>query len=188
MGTLETDIASAPAENNLLHFGTTFSYGSKIYEIEGVDSFFRIAVDTPDGICLAQNVASTEGNLNIKKLFERADFKHNVEAIKIFDHFQREKLSQIKPEDMEKLIDELSLSSKAELENEDYEKIARSQSEEKSFKLVFKLKDSPDYTLYIIPEMNISMIGDSRLYLPHTFNELFNNYFEDLKQGAPLMY
>ena len=188
LGDLEIDIASNPAENNRLDFGTTFASGSEIYAIEGVNSFFRIAVKTPDGICIAQNVASVEGAFDIAKLFESADFLNNTDSIEIWDHFDREKLSQINEEDIESFLKEVALSKKAELSDEDYQAIGKAQSDGKSFRIVLKMKDAPDYKLYIIPEMNISMIGDSRLYLPETFDESFGSYFADLKQGPPVMY
>ena len=188
LGSLDIDIASNPAENNKLDLGTTFASGSEIYEVEGVDSFFRIAVNTPDGICIAQNVASVEGTFDIAKLFESADFLNNTESIEIWDHFDREKLSEINEKDIESFLKEAALSKKAELSDEDYQAIGKAQSEGKSFRIVLKLKDAPDYKLYIIPEMNISMIGDSRLYLPDTFNESFGSYFADLRQGPPIVY
>lgn len=92
-------------------------------------------------------------------------------------------LADFPSSEIEALIDTLAQSMPAQLSDEDYQQIAKEQNEGQSYQLFFSLNDGTIYHLYVIPSLEIAMIGDGRYVLPESFAEDFGSLFEGLSQN-----
>ena len=70
----------------------------------------------------------------------------------------------------------------AALAEEDYLAIARAQTEGESYQLLLDLNDGTTVSLYVLPSLQIAMIGDCRYTLPDSFSEKFGDLFDGLTQ------
>ena len=73
----------------------------------------------------------------------------------------------------------------AELDSDGYQQIAQAQREGLSYRLSFDLSDGTKYWLYVIPALDIAMIGDGRYTLPDTLSGQFGGLFDGLEQTPP---
>lgn len=185
LGTIVYDIQAAPKENGKLDFAATFALGGTVYQLRTYDPAFRIAVKLDGNYYIAENVDTVDGSdVDMAAYFETADFEKTVKEIQIYDHFGREKLETVKGSKVSKMIALLSQVHPAELSNEDFERIGKAQKNGKSFLVVFRLADTTQFQLYVIPSMSIAMIGDNRYRLPEAFQNDFGTLFGSLKQSV----
>lgn len=183
LGTLEYDIASDPQTHAGKEFSTTFALEGTLYEMAGYHPDFRIAVKWNGAYYICQSVGLTDNSpLNIQEYFETARFPETINDIAIYDHSGREMLGDFPQNKTASLISILSQAEPADLSEEDYEQIAHAQREGKSFRLVFELNDGTSYSLYVIPSLDIAMIGDSRYALPEAFADNFGALFDGFCQ------
>lgn len=183
LGTLEYDIQADPQTNGKKEFSTTFALGGTVYEMTEYNSDFRIAVQWEENFYICQTVGLTDNTpMNIAEYFEAAHFPETINEISIYDHAGNEMLADVPSEEIEALIDTLVQSTPAELSNEEYRQISTAQKEGQSYQVFFGLNDGTIYHLYVIPSLELTMIGDSRYVLPESFAEDFGHLFEGLNQ------
>lgn len=181
LGILEYDIQSDPQTNGKKEFSATYALGGTIYEMKAYNPYFRIAVEFESKYYICQNAANTDGTvMEIPEFFKAAGFPDAIKGISVSDHFGKETLSEIPNKETADFIEELSQVKPAELDGDQYQQIAKAQNEGKSYQLFFNLKDGTKYSLYLIPELNIAMIGDNRYMFSDEFSDKFGHLFEDL--------
>ena len=178
LGTLIWDIPADPEVYGQADLAATFALGGQIRPVCFYDPAFRVAVELEGRRYLAENVDTLEGEPDYMAYYETAGF--DLVSLEIRDHMGREVLSVV--EDPEPLLESVFASRPVALSDGDYEAIGRAQTEGKSFLLVLNLRDTTRYTLYLIPELRISMIGDNRLMLPEDFYDRFGSLFAELTQ------
>ena len=189
LGTLEYDIAADPKANGSVDFASTFALGGEVKTIELYDPAFRVAVELDGKQYICENVDQLgDVPLDAKAYFETADFENNVEEIEICDHMGSKELKTISGEDAKKMMELISQSEETKLTNDQYQEIGQAQSGGESFQLHFVLKDKTEYKLYVIPSLEISMIGDNRCKLPKEFAEQYGELFAGLPREALPMH
>lgn len=185
LGTLEHDIQSDKENNSGKEFSSTFALGGTVFEMTDYDSDYRVAVEWEGNYYICQSVGLSDNTpMNISEHFQAADFPNAVNGISIYDHAGTEMLSQIPPEYITTLISTLSQAQPAKLTDNDYQQIGKAQKEGKSFQLFLALNDGTIYKLYVIPSLEITMIGDNRYILPTDFSANFEQLFEGLNQQS----
>ena len=183
LGTLDYDIQADPQANSGKEFATTFALGATVYEMSDYDSDFRIAVEWEGNYYICQKVGLTDQTpMDVSEYFQAARFPEIIDEVFICDHMGTEMLSEFPKEETASLIDLLSQAEPAELSDEDYQQIARAQTEGDSYQLLFSLNDGTTYRLYVIPSLGIIMIGDDRYTLPESFADTFGGVFDGLSQ------
>lgn len=183
LGVLEFDIVSDPEANAQKEFSATYAIGGTVREMIGYSRDFRIAVEWENNYYICQKVGRTDGTvMDISEFFKAADFSGTANGISVYDHAGKERLRDIPDEEMTSFIEELERVSPAELSNEQYQAIGKAQKEGKSYQLFLMLNDGTRYSFYLIPSMNIAMIGDNRYMLSDNFADRFGNLFENLSQ------
>ncbi len=183
LGTLVHDVQSDLENNSNKEFSSTFAIGGTIFELTNYDSDFRVAVEWEDNYYICQSVGLSDNTpMNISEHFQSADFPNAINGISVYDHAGTEMLAEIPSEFITALISTLSQAQPAKLSDEEYQKIGKAQNEGKSFQLFLTLNDGTIYKLYVIPSLEITMIGDNRYILPADFSANFGQLFEGLNQ------
>lgn len=183
LGTLEYDITSDPQANAGREFSATFALGGTVYEMTGYHPDFRIAVKWNGEYYICQSAGLTDNSpMNVQEYFEAARFPETINQIAIYDHAGREMLGEFPQKETSSLISILSQVEPAALSEEDYQQIARAQREGKSYRLLLELDDGTTCSLYVIPSLDIAMIGDGRYALPESFGDNFEALFEGLEE------
>ncbi|WP_296628748.1 hypothetical protein, partial [uncultured Negativibacillus sp.] len=121
--------------------------------------------------------------MDVAEHFKAARFPETINEVSIYDHAGAQMLADFPSSEIEALIDTLAQSMPAQLSDEDYQQIAKAQNEGQSYQLFFSLNDGTIYHLYVIPSLEIAMIGDGRYVLPESFAEDFGSLFEGLSQS-----
>lgn len=189
LGILEHDIAADPQTNGSKDLATTFAVGGTIYKIPSYDAMFRVAVELDGNYYICENVDTLDGSeVNVSDYFNTADFANTTNKIEIYDHSYQNLLDTVPDKQTIPMINALKDCTLATLTNEDFEQIGKAQSEGKSFVLSLRLNDGTSFELYIIPSLDIAMIGDNRYTLPENFVEEYGSLFEDLNQVALPMH
>lgn len=189
LGKLEHDIRSDPENNSKKDFSATFALGGTVYEMTDYNPDFRVAVEWEDNYYICQSVGLSDNTpMNAAEYFKAADFRKTVTGISVYDHRGTELLAEVSAEDTKPMIDALSRSQPAELTDEEYQLIGKAQKEGRSFQLFFALNDGTIYKLYVIPSLEITMIGDNRYILPEDFSASFGQLFDGLAQQSPAMF
>ncbi len=162
--------------------------GAKLYAIDGYDNTYRIIVEQGDKLSIYQSVAnSDDSNLDLANYFTAADFSNNVEQIDIYDHMGINSLKSLDAATAKDLLDKIALSQPAQLQDADYQNIASAQSDGKSFLLKAKLSDGTSTDMYVIPQLNIVMVGDGKYTIDQTLAGEISDIFTGLEQSAPPM-
>ena len=184
LGTLEYDIQTDPQTNSQKEFSTTFALGGTVYQLTDYDPAFRISVEWNGDYYLCQAVGLTDNTpMDVAEHFKAARFPETINEVSIYDHAGVQMLADFPSSEIEALIDTLAQSMPAQLSDEDYQQIAKAQNEGQSYQLFFSLNDGTIYHLYVIPSLEIAMIGDGRYVLPESFAEDFGSLFEGLSQN-----
>ena len=171
LGTLTLDIMADPRASGSADFAATFALGGELFTLTGYDPAFRIAVQLDGLTYLAESVDRLDGSdVDAAAYFKTAGFDRLTERVEICDHMGFEVLNTLEGEAMQSLLDGVAQSVPAQLTDEDYQSIGHAQTEGKSFLLKLHLADGTAYSLYVIPELGISMIGDNRYTLPAGFD------------------
>lgn len=183
LGTLEHDIQADSQTNAKLDFSATFALGGTVYEMADYHPEFRIAVEWEGNYYICQNVGHSDNTpMDIAEYFETARFPETINTIFIYDHMGKEMLAEIPDKEIASIIDTLAQAKPAELNGEDYQKISKEQKEGNSYQLFLNLNDGTVYQLYVIPSLEITMIGDNRYVLPENFADDFDSIFSALSQ------
>ena len=183
LGVLEYDILANPEENSQKEFSSSFALGGEVLELKNYNPNFRVAVELDGSYYICQNNGKTDNTpQNVEDYFKFAEFPEKIESVSIYDHEGREKLADFPNERVGELVAELSKAKIAELTNDDFERIGKAQSNGKSFKLSFNLKDETKFIFYVIPSINITMIAGDRYILPKSFGEKFSEILSNLEQ------
>lgn len=188
LGTLEYDIQADPEANAGKEFSATYALGGAIRQLTGYDPAFRVAVELDGSFYVCQAVGRTDNTpLDIQAHFQAAGFPEAVESASILDHSGTQVLQELSADQSRALAASLALCSPAELTNDQYQEIGSAQQEGRSYLVALHLNDGTDYTLYVIPSLNIGMIGDNRCWLPEGFLQEFGELFEGLEALSPPM-
>lgn len=186
LGVLEYDMQQDPQTYGSMDCAASFAVGGTVYQLDGYDPAFRLAVEWQGQYYIAQCVDTLDGStLALDTYFDTADFLNTVETIQICDHGGRNILRTLSGDDAADLISLLSHASPAELSNEEYQAIARAQNNGESYQLVFQLTDSTSYATYVIPTLSVVSAGDNRYLLPEEDCSALGTVFSGLEQ-APL--
>lgn len=183
LGVLEYDIQLDPEANGKKDLSATFAIGGTVTEIKSYDPAFRVAVELDGAYYICQKVGNTDGKaMDVSAYFEIAGFGENAEGISIYNHMGTEKLGGISDDITEDFVRGITGAVEAKLTGDQYMEIASAQSNGKSFTVSLELSDGTEYRFYLIPSMDIVMIGDNRYVLPAEFAEKFGSAFEGLVQ------
>lgn len=181
LGILEYDIQANPQENAQKEFSATYALGGTVYKMADYNAEFRVAVEWEGNYYICQRTGFTDNTaMDVSKYFEKADFPNAIEKILICDHAGKANLGEIS--EKEAFVNMLTQVSPVKLSGEQYQEIAEAQNSGKSFMITFELKDSTRYGLYVIPSLNIAMVGDNRYTLPQEFADEFGSMFDGLNQ------
>ena len=184
LGTLDYDIQADPQANGKKEFSTTFALGGTVYELADYDPAFRLAVEWEGNCYLCQRTGQTDNSpMDAAEYFASARFPERIERVSIADHAGAEVLAEFPGGEISTLIGALAQAQPAALAEEDYLAIARAQTEGASYQLLLELNDGTTSSLYVLPSLQIAMIGDNRYALPDSFSEKFGDLFEGLTQG-----
>lgn len=145
----------------------TFAVGGVLVQVNGYDPLFRVAVEWEGDYYIGERVGAADGSdMDAAEYLSSAGFAQNVEKIEICDHYGNEVLDTLNGKEAVQLLALFAEAQPAKFTNEEYERIARAQSEGKSFRLRLLLNDTTQTGMYVIPSMSIVMIGDNRYVLP----------------------
>ena len=184
LGTLDYDIQADPQANGKKEFSTTFALGGTVYALADYDPAFRLAVEWEGNYYLCQRTGQTDNSpMDAAEYFAAARFPERIERVSIADHAGAEVLAEFPGGEISALIGALAQAQPAALAEEDYLAIASAQTEGASYQLLLELNDGTTSSLYVLPSLQIAMIGDNRYALPDSFSEKFGDLFEGLTQG-----
>ena len=184
LGTLDYDIQTDPQVYGSAEYAASFAVGGTVYEIDGYDPAFRLAVEWDGQYYIAQCVDTLDGSpLALSTYLEAADLKDKAQELQICDHSGRDILRTVTGDDVQALLSLLSQAVPAELTDEDYQEIARAQRTGESYQLVFQLEDSTSYAMYVIPSLSIVSAGDNRYQIPDTYAQDLTDAFSVLQQA-----
>ena len=177
LGVLTGDILADPEANGREDLAATFALGGRVRVLAGYDPRFRVAVELEDRYYICENVDVTgDGTPELRDYLDTADFDETVEDVEILDHMGLEVLAHTEPG---WLLADLRKAEPAVLTDEDYAAIGQAQQEGKSFRVEFLLKDGTRFGFYLIPEMELAMVGDNKYTADLSRKEIF----EGLDQG-----
>lgn len=186
LGILNDDIQQNPETYGFADYASTFAVGGTVYQIEGYDPAFRLAVEWEGQYYIAQCVDTLDGSpLELSSYFDTANLRDRTEEIQICDHAGQNILCTFTAEDAEELLSLLNQAVPAELTNEEYQEVARAQRSGGSYQLVFQLKDSTAYTMYVIPALSIVSAGDNRYQMPDECVQELQDLFSGIQQVVP---
>ncbi|MDD3164728.1 MAG: hypothetical protein PHS97_02620 [Oscillospiraceae bacterium] len=183
LGVLEHSIAANPEANGKKDFFASFAIGGTVLELKSYDKSFRVAVAFEGNTYLAQRVDSVNNeDILLSEYFETADFGNTVESISVYSHFGDSVLDELtKKKDIKTMIELLADSVPAKLSHEQFEEIGKAQSSGKSFMLSFNLNDSTEFQFYLIPSLNLVMVGDNRYALCDNWQTEYSDFFASLE-------
>lgn len=186
LGTLDYDIRRDPQAYGSVEHATSFALGGTVYQIDGYDPAFRLAVEWEGKYYIAQCVDTLDGTaLELSNYFDTAGFPDAVEDIQICDHAGRNVLRSVAEAEIGPLLSLMAQAAPADLTDDQYQEIARAQRSGGSYQLVFRLKDSTSYSMRVIPALSIVSAGDIRYLMPDEYMQELNALFSGLTQ-APL--
>lgn len=186
LGTLDYDMQQDPETYGSADCAASFAVGGTVYEIDGYDPAFRLAVEWEGHYYIAQCVDTLDDSpLELSSYFETANLKDRTEEIQICDHSGQNILCTYVGNDAQDLISLLAQAVSAEFTDDQYQKIARAQKNGGSYQLVFRLADSTAYTMYVIPTLSVVSAGDNRYQMPDEYAQKLTAVFSGLQQ-APL--
>lgn len=186
LGTLDYDIQQDPQAYGSVENATSFALGGTVYQIDGYDPAFRLAVEWEGNYYIAQCVDTLDGTaLELRNYFDTAGFPDAVEDIQICDHAGRNVLRSVAEAEIGPLLSLLAQAAPADLTDDQYQEIGRAQRSGGSYQLVFRLKDSTSYEMRVIPALSIVSAGDIRYLMPDEYAQELNALFSGLTQ-APL--
>lgn len=181
LGTLETEMKFGIEASSNQDSSATFAVGCEIYKIPYYNQDFRVAVKGEDGFYICQSVDAINAEVNLSEYFESANIVKNTKDIFVYNHFGNEYLGELKNREFKNIIKIISNASEKEFSNEEFEAIAKSQTNGESFKIILTLKDETTFEFYIIPNLNVVMVGDNRYEIPKEFSNDLKEYFKDYK-------
>lgn len=183
LGTLAYDIQTDPQVYGSAEYAASFAVGGTVYEIDGYDPAFRLAVEWEGQYYIAQCVDTLDDStLDLDSYFDTAAFQDTVDRIEICDHAGRTVLREVDEADITPLLTLLARATQAELADEEYQEIARAQRSGGSYQLVFRLVDGTSYSLYVIPDLSIVSAGDNRYRMPEEYQQELSKVFNGLQQ------
>lgn len=186
LGTLDYDIQQAPETYGFVDCAASFAVGGTLYQIDGYDPVFRLAVEWEGQYYIAQCVDTLDGSpLELSRYFDAADLRNRTKEIQICDHAGRNVLCTFTADDAAELLSLLPRAVPAELTNEEYQEIAHAQRSGGSYQLVFRLEDSTSYTIYVIPSLSVVSAGDNYYHMPDEYAQQLQDMFSGVPQ-APL--
>lgn len=186
LGTLSGDIQSDPERYARNDLAATFALGGKVYACSAYDPNFRVVVELDGNYYLCENVGTVDGSaMDLTQYFEWAGFADTATGAEVLDHVGNTVLDTLSQEDAVRMVELLSLCTPADLSNEDYERIARAQSEGQSYRVSLQLQDGTRFSFYVIPSLSIAMVGDNRYQVPDTFLSEFGDRLTALSQSTP---
>lgn len=182
LGTLDVNMKFGVEASNQSDPSSTFAVGCEIYKIPYYKEDFRVAVKGEDGFYICQSVDAINEEVNLDEYFESANIIKNTKDIFVYNHFGNECLGELKNREFKKLIKIITNASEKEFSNEEFEAIAKSQSNGESFKMVLILKDQTTFEFYVIPNLSVVMVGDNRYEVPKDFSNDLKEIFKDYKR------
>ena len=189
LGVLDRSILESPEENGEKDLAATFCLGGTVWEMKLWNPAFRVAVELDGSWYICENVDTLDGTPVIPKdYFAAADFENTVEAVEILDHMEQEVFLTLTQLQRNNMIELLSQAQPVSLTNEDYGPIGKAQREGESFRIRFQLRDGTDFGMYVIPGLDLLMLGDNQYRLPEAFAHCFQELFDTLpRQPLPMM-
>lgn len=160
----------------------TFGIGGKIYSLKEYNKDFRVAVVYKNKIYICEKVDEIDKKVNIEEYFKNANLINLTKYIEVYDHFGMEKQKVVEGELAKELLSSLEKSEDIILSDEDYEKIASAQGNGGSFLLKAVLKDKTTFDFYILPELQLVMIGDNTFKITDSAKEKILNLTKDINK------
>lgn len=193
LGTLTYDIMADIKNHDTVEyaskdFATTFALGGTIHEISYYDPAFRVVVKLDENFYLAENVDSIgEDSISASEYFKISKLQYITEKVEIYDHIGSTVLDTLDKKDAEDMINALSESLPIkDFSNEEYEEMARAQSNGESFLLSFILEDNTSFKMFVIPKLKVASIGDNLYYLSENFLDKYSEDFIKLERPTPI--
>lgn len=169
-------------DESLLQLGDTLGtlHDGTRYALTNYDSQFRQAFKYEESFYIIENVSkSDDSKMDLTAYLDSADFESHVMYADIFDHRGGNILDHLPIEDVSKVLAAYREAVHMDLEESDYEAIAKAQSEDNSYKLVFTLEDHTLFSSYVIPSLGYVTIGDYTCKIEN-FETLMGDLFKDL--------
>ena len=184
LGKLSYDIQQDPETYSSTELAASFAVGGTVYQIDGYDPAFRLAVEWEGQYYIAQCVDTLDDSpLELSSYFDTANLQDRTEEIQICDHNGRSVLCTLTGDAADKLLSLMSQVVPVELTNEEYQELARAQRSGRSYQLVFRLEDSTAYTMYVIPALSVVSAGDNRYQMPEEYAKDLTDLFSDFQQA-----
>lgn len=181
LGTLNYDILQEPERYGSAEFAANFAVGGTIYQMDGYDPAFRLAVEWEGQYYIAQCVDTLDHSiLELQDCLKAADLKNRTEEVWICDHTGRSVLCTRTGDDMQALLVLLTQAAPAELTKDQYQEIARAQRNGESYQLVFQLRDGTTYIMYVIPALSIVSAGDNYYLMSGEYAQKLSDAFSAL--------
>ncbi len=155
-------------------FANSFSETAEFYSVLGYDDGFRIAIFADGVYYILESI-----NISADNIKDHADI---ISGATIKNISGTTELSTVSKDDVIKMLDAFSKTTKAELSNEEYENIAGVQSEGKAFQLCINFSDNTATTFVVMPSLNLVSIGQT-YYTSQTLNEDIAEYFNSLESN-----
>lgn len=188
LGTLSYDIQQDPETYGFADCAASFAVGGTVYQIDGYDPAFRLAVEWEGQYYIAQCVDTLDGSpLELSRYFDAANLQGRTKEMQVCDHAGRNVLCTFTADDAKALLALLSQALPAEFTNEEYQEIARAQRSGGSYQLVFRLEDSTAYTMYVIPSLSVVSAGDNRYRMADEYVQELQDLFSGIQQTSPPM-
>ena len=160
LGVLAGDILADPETFGKADLASTFAQGGTVRVLEGKDPRVRVAVELEGKAYLCENVDTLDGSdVDLSGYLAAAKLEETAEAAEILDHMGLEVLGQADPGD---ILGLLQKAAPAQLTEEGYAAIGQSQTAGESFRVQLKLADGTDFGLYLIPQLDLAMVGDNK--------------------------
>jgi len=187
LGTLQYDL-KADMENGgkngyaELDYATTYLLGGTIYQLQGYDPAFRLAVEHEGRYYIVQLSGRTDnGVIPAGDYAEAAELARLTKEIDIMNHSGSVQLHVLhRKKDIREWIGMFSQSETAvNRDREADEQWAKAQSEGKSYLAKLRLKDGTAIDMFVVPELGMAAIGDNRYILPESFSEAYADLFHN---------
>jgi hypothetical protein len=182
LGTLQYDIA-ADIQNggkkgySSRDLATTYMNGGTIYALPGYAPTFRLAVSYEGRYYIAELSGKTDdGVIDAKEFVSLADLSRMTMRIEWLDH-QGTTVMQVwdAKKDIRKWSNLIAESIPIEkLTDEQYERLAKARSSDRSFQVRWVLRDGTSIVMYLVPDLSLLTIGNGNYELSETFLEMYS--------------
>ncbi len=158
-------------------FANSISEDAVFYAMNGHDSSFRIVIEADGAYYILESTETT--------IADFAQYAEGVTGATILDLMGITEYKQLTADEASNLVDVFATTTPAQLENSDYENIAKAQSEGKAYNLRLNFADGTFTELVVVPELNVVSIGQT-YHTSETLGADIDFAFGDLPQTQNL--